>query len=303
VLTELAPDVPAVACFDTSFHATLPPAAATYAIPQEWRDSYGIRKYGFHGLAHAWTSRRAVELLGPRSGPTRIVTCHLGAGASLAAVVDGRCVDTTMGFTPLDGLVMATRAGAVDPGLVLWLQVHAGIGPDEIGEALEERSGLTGLAGTPDMRVVLDRAAAGDDDASLALDVYLRRLRTGIAAMAGAAEGLDAIVFSGGVGEHAPEVRCRAVGGLGFLGVTIDVDCNRSAVPDADIRLRTCSRVRRRSPRGSPDGARRPRDARRRLTFGYGVGRASIWSMSAWCCSSARTKAAFCEWSSCASRT
>jgi len=235
ILADLAPDVPAVACFDTSFHAALPAESATYAVPREWRDSLGIRKYGFHGLAHAWTSRRAVELLGPRSGPTRIVTCHLGAGASLAAVVDGRCVDTTMGFTPLDGLVMATRSGAVDPGLILWLQVHAGISPAEIGDALEERSGLVGLAGTPDTRAVLERAAAGDDDASLALDVYLHRLRTGIAAMAAAAEGLDALVFSGGVGEHAPEIRCRAVGALGFLGVTIDANHNRSAVPDADI--------------------------------------------------------------------
>lgn len=235
IISDIAPDTPAVACFDTTFHAAMPPASATYAIPRQWRDDLGVRKYGFHGLAHAWTSRRGLSLLGAPPGGRRVVTCHLGAGASLAAVVDGRCVDTTMGFTPLDGLVMATRAGTVDPGLVLWLHDHAGLSTGEIGEVLERRSGLTGLAGTPDMRVVLERAAAGDADARLALDVYLHRLRSSIAAMAAAAEGVDALVFSGGVGEHAPEVRSRAVSTLGFLGLTIDGDRNHVAVPDADI--------------------------------------------------------------------
>ncbi|HEX9531057.1 MAG TPA: propionate/acetate kinase, partial [Acidimicrobiales bacterium] len=171
-------DRPAVACFDTAFHASLPPAATTYAVPAEWRERYGVRRYGFHGLSHAYASRRAAALLGPppRSG-RRLVTCHLGAGASLAAVLDGRCVDTTMGFTPLEGLVMATRSGTVDPGLVLWLQTHVGLPAAEVADALEHRSGLAGLAGTGDMASVLRMSAAGDASARLALDVYLHRLR------------------------------------------------------------------------------------------------------------------------------
>jgi acetate kinase len=243
IVSRVAPDVPAVACFDTAFFARLPPSAATYAVPRDWREELGVRKYGFHGLAHASTSRRATDLLDERASPARIVTCHLGAGASLAAVVDGRCVDTTMGFTPLDGLVMATRSGAVDPGLILWLQQHAGMAAGEVGDALERRSGLTGLAGTSDLRAVLDHAAAGDPDAVLAREVYLHRLRAGIAAMAAAAEGLDALVFSGGVGEHSPEIRQRAVSGLRFLDVTVDDERNATAVPDRDITGDGCVQV------------------------------------------------------------
>lgn len=235
LVSEAAPHAPAVACFDTAFFARLPAAAATYAVPLRWREELGVRKYGFHGLAHASTSRRAGELLDTRHGPARIVTCHLGAGASLASVVDGHCMDTTMGFTPLDGLVMASRSGSIDPGIVLWLQRHAGIAASAVAEGLERHSGLTGLAGTPDMRAVLDRAAVGDPDANLALDVYLHRLRAGIAAMVAAAEGLDALVFSGGVGEHAPEIRERAASGLQFLDITIDHGRNATASPDAEI--------------------------------------------------------------------
>jgi acetate kinase len=233
------PSVPAVACFDTAFHATIPDAAATFALPPEWRERWTLRRYGFHGLSHSYVSRRAAELVGgPRaSGPTRlgfrVVTCHLGAGASLAAVRDGRSVDTTMGFTPLDGLVMATRSGAVDPGLVLWLEEHVGMPPAEVARTLESRSGLLGLSGTADMREVLSRAAAGDDRATLARDTYLHRLRGSIAAMAAAMDGLDALVFTGGVGEHSPEIRSRAAGRLGFLGVHLDEDRN-DGHPDAE---------------------------------------------------------------------
>lgn len=230
----IAPATPAVACFDTAFHTRLPPEAATYPVPKAWRADLGVRRYGFHGLAHAWSSRRATELLGAPDR-ARIVTCHLGAGASLAAVVDGRCVDTTMGFSPLDGLVMATRSGAVDPGLVLWLQTHAGLTAEEVGDALEHRSGLVGIAGTPDMRTVLQRAAAGDADATLARDVYLHRLRGSIAAMAASAGGVDAVAFSGGVGEHAAEIRERAIAGLAFLGARLDRARNDRAVADCEI--------------------------------------------------------------------
>jgi acetate kinase len=224
------PDTPAVACFDTAFHATIPQEAATFALPAEWRTRWTLRRYGFHGLSHAYVSRRAAELVGhpvPEApAGLRVVTCHLGAGASLAAVKSGQSVDTTMGFTPLDGLVMATRSGSVDPGLVLWLEEHAHMPPRELASTLENRSGLAGLAGTGDMKEVLSRAAAGDERAVLGRDVYLHRLRASIAAMTAAMDGLDVVVFTGGVGENSAEIRSRAAAGLGFLGVAVDESRN-----------------------------------------------------------------------------
>jgi acetate kinase len=217
------PDVPAVACFDTAFHATLPAGAATYALPQVWRERFGLRRFGFHGLSHAYASRRAAA--------ARVVSCHLGAGASLAAVRDGACVDTTMGFTPMEGLVMATRSGSVDPGLVLWL-LRQGLDVDAVEQGLDRGGGLKGLAGDADMRALLAR---DDGDAELALDVYVHRLRAGIAAMAAALGGVDALVFTGGVGEHAPEIRARTADGLGFLGVALDAGANAAATADAEI--------------------------------------------------------------------
>ena len=221
------PGLPEVACFDTAFHAGLPAAATTYALPAAWRERWPLRRYGFHGLSHAWAARRA--------GNGRVVTCHLGAGASLAAVHDGHSVDTTMGFTPLEGLVMATRSGSVDPGLLLWLLEHTDMSESELAEALEHESGLRGLAGTPDMREVLAGAARGEPAATLARDVYLHRLRAGIAAMAAALGGLDTLVFTGGVGERAPEVRSRAAAGLDFLGVALDESANAAASGDAEV--------------------------------------------------------------------
>jgi acetate kinase len=235
VVSRALPDVPAVACFDTAFHAEIPPEAATYALPREWRERWDLRRYGFHGLSHAYASRRAAELLGGTVEELRIVTCHLGAGASLAAVRHGRSVDTTMGFTPLEGLVMATRSGSVDPGLVLWLEEHVGLPPGELAAALEHRSGLLGLTGTADMRAILAREEAGDPDATVALGVYLHRLRAMVAAMAAAMNGLDTLVFTGGVGENAPVVRERTADGLGFLGVAIDRDANRAETGDRDV--------------------------------------------------------------------
>jgi len=237
VVTDILPDVPAVACFDTAFHATLPAAASTYALPPEWRKRWDLRRYGFHGLSHAYASRRAIELLGRPADGLRIVTCHLGAGASLAAVLDGRSVDTTMGFTPLEGLVMATRSGSVDPGLVLWLEEHVGTPPAELAATLEHRSGLLGLAGTADMRAIVEAAEAGDGvaDARLALDVYVHRLRGAIAAMAASLGGIDVLVFTGGVGEHSPTVRALAAERLGFLGVELDAACNESGPDEREI--------------------------------------------------------------------
>ena len=232
---KVLPDVPAVACFDTAFHARIPAAAATYALPAEWRKRWNLRRYGFHGLSHAWVARRTPELLGLAAGGLRIVSCHLGAGASLAAVDRGVSVDTTMGFTPLEGLVMATRSGSVDPGLVLWLEEHVGMPPSELASTLEHRSGLLGLTGVADMRAVLQAEEAGDPDARLAVEVYVHRLRREIAGMAAAMDGLDALAFTGGVGERSPEIRGRAAAGLSFLGVALDEGANAEASPDAEI--------------------------------------------------------------------
>jgi acetate kinase len=220
---RVLPGVPAVACFDTAFHATLPAAAATYALPREWRERFGLRRFGFHGLSHAYASQRA--------GAGRVVSCHLGAGASLAAVRDGTCVDTTMGFTPMEGLVMATRSGSVDPGLVLWLLRH-GVDADALEQGLDREGGLRGLAGDADMRAVLAR---GDDEARLAIGVYVHRLRAAIASMTAALDGLDVLVFTGGVGERAATIRERAAAGLGFLGVALDAGANADATADAEI--------------------------------------------------------------------
>lgn len=238
VVSAVLPTVPTVACFDTAFHATMPAAAATYALPREWRKRWELRRYGFHGLSHAYVSRRASELLGRAPDGLRLVTCHLGAGASLAAVLHGRSVDTTMGFTPLEGLVMATRSGSVDPGLVLWLQEHAGMPAAELAATLEHRSGLLGLAGTADMRAILASAEGADPAAVLALDVYVHRLRAAIAAMAASMNGMDGLVFTGGVGENAPTVRKRAAEGLAFLGVELDSERNLTAHPDVEISAR-----------------------------------------------------------------
>ncbi|MEO8461662.1 MAG: acetate/propionate family kinase [Chloroflexota bacterium] len=234
-VTAALPQVPAVACFDTAFHSTLPAAASTYALPHEWRKRWDLRRYGFHGLSHAYASRRATEMLGLPADGLRLVTCHLGAGASLAAILDGRSVETTMGFTPLEGLVMATRSGSVDPGLVLWLVEHAKMPPAELAATLEHRSGLLGLAGTADMREVVAGAEADHPEATLALGVYIHRLRAAIAAMTASLGGLDALVFTGGVGEHAPVVRARAAEGLGFLGVELDPARNETGPDDREI--------------------------------------------------------------------
>jgi acetate kinase len=231
----LLPRLPEVACFDTAFHSKMPAEASTYAIPVEWRSQYGIRRFGFHGFSHAYAARRAAEILKRPQSFMRVVTSHLGSGASLAAVFGGRSVDTTMGFTPMEGLVMGTRSGSIDPGLVLWLQKHAGLTAAQMTEALDERSGLYALAGIADMREVLRGAEAGNDQSLLALEVYLHRLRSLIAAMAAAMNGTDAVVFTGGVGENAATVREHAAAGLRFLGLEVDPALNEHVKGDADI--------------------------------------------------------------------
>lgn len=210
------PDVPQVACFDTAFHRTIAEPVATYALPAEYRKT--LRVYGFHGLSHAWASDQ-VRVLAPEA--TRVLVAHLGGGASLCAVRDGQSVDTTMGFTPLDGLVMGTRSGHVDPGALLWLAKHSG---EDLDDLLENRSGLQGLAGTSDVREVLRRRDGGEAQATLAFEVYLHRLVTHVGAMVAAMQGLDALVFTGGVGERCRPVREELCARLGWLGVRTSDD-------------------------------------------------------------------------------
>lgn len=226
-LDALRPGLPTVACFDTAFHATMPAAASTYAIPATWSERWPLRRYGFHGLSHSYAGRRAAELLDRPLAELRIVTAHLGAGASLCAVAGGLSVDTTMGFTPLDGLVMATRSGSIDPGLLLWTQQHGGIGPEEMERALDRESGLLALSGrSGDMREIVAGIEEGDERCRLAFDAYIHRLAAGIAAMAAAMSGIDALVFTGGVGENSAQVRAATGTASSFLGIEIDGTAN-----------------------------------------------------------------------------
>ena len=243
-LDSIRPGLATVACFDTSFHASMPAAASTYAVPAAWRERWPLRRFGFHGLSHAYAGNRAAEMVGRPLAELRLVTAHLGAGASLAAIQGGRSVDTTMGFTPLEGLVMATRSGSIDPGLILWVQRHGDWTAEEIEKALDSDSGLLALSGrSGDMRDVLAGVADGDERCQLAFDVYIHHLRGGIAAMAAAMGGLDCLVFTGGVGEHSPQVRQAASEAAGFLGIGIDPESNAKADGDSIV---------------SPPGASRP---------------------------------------------
>jgi acetate kinase len=201
-----------------------------------WREHWGLRRYGFHGLSHEWASQRATDLLGHTSGAVRLVTAHLGSGASLAAVHSGRSVDTTMGFTPMEGLVMATRSGSVDPGIILWAQRRGGLSVDAVEQALEHESGLLGLSGVSgDLRRVIDAAAGGDQDSQLAFDVYVYRIQTSVAAMTAALGGLDGLVFTGGAGEASTHLRSEVCAGLGFLGVHLDAARNEALDGDGIV--------------------------------------------------------------------
>jgi acetate kinase len=220
------PDIPHLACFDTAFHTTIPAGARTYALPAEVRRQ--VRVYGFHGLSHAWSAGRVAELA---PDARRVVVAHLGGGQSLCGVLDGRSVTTTMGFTPLDGLVMATRSGALDPGAVLWLADRV----DDLADVLEHRSGLLGLSGTADMRELLER---DDPEAELALDVYLHRFISLLGGCVATLEGIDALVLTGGVGERSAQLRARIAERLAWLGVAVDPDAGGEAItaPGATVR-------------------------------------------------------------------
>ncbi len=234
VTALLGPNVPQIAVFDSAFHATLPPAAFTYAGPHEWL-ARGIRRYGFHGISHRYAAHRAAHLLKRDVGTLRIVTCHLGGGCSLAAVHHGRSVDTTMGFTPLDGVPMGRRSGAIDPGILIHLLRHDGQTTDSIDRLLNHESGLAGLSGTTgDMREVLKAMDSGGERARLAFDVYVHHIRQAVAAMAVSMNGLDALVFTGGVGANAPRVRAAVCAGLGMIGVELNPTANERVNGDAN---------------------------------------------------------------------
>jgi acetate kinase len=234
---RLRPDIPLVGCFDTAFHTSMGPAASTYALPVAWRDRWPLRRFGFHGLSCEWSVHRAAQLMNRARDSLRLVICHLGGGASVTATAGGRSVDTTMGFTPTEGLVMATRSGDVDPGAIAWLAAN-GVSPSELVEGLEHESGLLALSGgqTSDMGELLQGRARGEGPATLAVDVYVHRLRSKIAAMAAATEGTDAVVFTAGVGENAHEIRAAVCHGLEWIGLALDAGANRSVgADDADI--------------------------------------------------------------------
>jgi len=229
-------DLPVVACFDTAFHRTIPEAAATYALPAEWRHRWNLRKFGFHGLSHSYVATRTASLLGRMPAELRLVSCHLGAGASVCAIGRGHSLDTSMGFTPADGLVMATRSGSVDPGLLIWLHTGGGLRAAEISNGIEHGAGLLGLSElSGDMRKVLAGRDEGDERCRLAFDVYVYRLAGEIARMAVALGGIDAIAFTGGVGEHSAEVRAAVCDRLAWLGVEINADGNNRGISDRDV--------------------------------------------------------------------
>ena len=216
------PDVPQVAVFDTAFHTTMPPRAWRYALPRELADRLGVRRYGFHGTSHGYVARKAAEHLGRPPEELDLVTLHLGNGCSAAAVAGGRCVDTSMGLTPLGGLVMGTRSGDLDPGVVTHLHREGGLALDDIDALLNRQSGMKGLAGSNDLREVHAKADAGDADAAEALDVFCYRIRCTVGAYAAALGRLSAVVFTAGVGENDAAVRTQVCAGLGGLGVTLD---------------------------------------------------------------------------------
>jgi acetate kinase len=214
------PDALHVAVFDTAFHATIPDEAALYAVPRRWREEWGVRRYGFHGLSVAWSAERAPQLLGRPAAGLRLVVCHLGGGSSVTAVRDGRSVDTTMGFSPLEGVPMTTRAGSIDPGILLYLLGTRKERRETLDHALNFESGLKGLAGGSGSMLELEqRCRAGDEDAALAIDVFAYRVAAAVAAMTAAAGGLDALVFTAGIGEHAATARAAIVARLAVVGL------------------------------------------------------------------------------------
>ncbi|MDF5725339.1 MAG: acetate kinase [Rhizonema sp. PD37] len=226
--------IPQVVVFDTAFHSHLPDAAAIYPGPYEWVEQ-GIRRYGFHGISHQYCAQRAAQILGRDLASLRLINCHLGNGCSLAAIQNGRSIDTTMGFTPLDGLMMGSRSGAVDPGILTYL-LRQDNSVEKIEDVLNKASGLRGISGVSgDMRSIREAIAQGNSRAQLAVDIYIHRLRSYIGAMIASLQGLDVLVFTAGVGENDPNIRSAACEALGFLGLKLDSEKNQSKPVDIDI--------------------------------------------------------------------
>lgn len=234
-IEKIFKDVTQVALFDTGFHATLPDAAAIYPGPYEWVEE-GIRRYGFHGISHQYCSGRAAQILDQDVPPERLISCHLGNGCSLAAIKNGRSIDTTMGFTPVEGLMMGSRSGSVDPGILIYLLRYCNYSVESLDHVLNKASGLKGISGVSiDMREVKEAIAQGNSRAQLAWDIYVHRLRSAIGAMLASLGGLDALVFTAGVGEHSPEIRQAACEAFGFIGLKIDLEKNQQQPVDEDI--------------------------------------------------------------------
>lgn len=231
VARRTLPDLPHVAVFDTAFHQTLPPHAYTYAVPRVWREQFGVRRYGFHGISYQYVSKRAAALLGRAVGDVNLIVLHLGNGASACAIEGGRSVETSMGLTPLEGLVMGTRSGDLDAAVPEYLARVAGLTPAAVADALNRESGLFALAGSNDVRDVWAAIERDNDpQALLAIDVYCHRLRKYVGAYYAVLGRVDAVVFTAGVGEHDPGVRARALSGLERLGIAVDPDRNESAI-------------------------------------------------------------------------
>ena len=235
IVEKLLGAVPQVAVFDTGFHRTLPPYAFVYPGPYRWLEE-GIRRYGFHGINHQYCAERAAQLLRRDPSSLKVVTCHLGNGCSLAAIRAGKSVDTTMGFTPLEGLMMGTRSGSVDPGILTYLMRQHQLEPQWIDDLLNKESGLLGISGVSgDMREIVSLMKRGHSRAELAFDIFVHRLVAGIGSMVAVLRGMDALVFTAGIGENSPEVREAVCQSLTFLGLNLDVDANSNVSPDADI--------------------------------------------------------------------
>lgn len=234
-IERLAPDMPQVAVFDTAFHRTMPDEVVVYPLPYDWFAREGIRRYGFHGISHSYCARRAAQILGKDLSSLRLITCHLGNGCSLAAIRQGRSIDTSMGFTPLEGVMMGSRSGSVDPGILFYLQREKGYTADQLNSTLNKASGLKGIAGSGDMRQVLQKMREGDARSRLAFEMFTHRLRSHIGAMLASLGGLDALVFAGGIGENATEVRNAACKAFGFLNLKLDAEKNAKSPADEDI--------------------------------------------------------------------
>ena len=232
----LLPGVPQVAVFDTAFFAQLPPRAFLYGLPYDWYEQWGVRRVGFHGISNAYCAERAAEMLGPGTAPTRLITCHLGGGCSATAVLNGKPVATTMGFTPLEGLMMGTRSGSIDPGIVLYLQRKHGMSLESIDAALNQRSGLLGISGiSADLELIEAAANRGNERARLAFDIFADRVREAIGSLAVRLGGVDALVFTDRIGEGSPALRASVCGGLECLGIQLDPERNTHCQPDQDI--------------------------------------------------------------------